>query len=89
LDKVLLLPFVLLFRPPFPSSFSSGMRNLDGWMTRRMMGRMDGKDDRIDKHLKYYIYRLGVWMRHVCLMQWFKILKLNGNILLNLKFVYK
>ncbi len=31
--------------PPLPSSSSSGMGNLDGWMTGRMTGRMDGKDD--------------------------------------------
>jgi hypothetical protein len=48
---MLLLPFVLLLPPPLPSSSSYGMRNLDGWMT----GRMDGKDDRTDRHLKYYI----------------------------------
>jgi len=28
------------------------MKNLDGWMTERM----DGKDHRTDRHLKYYIY---------------------------------
>jgi hypothetical protein len=36
-----MLPFVLLLPPSLPSSSSSGMRNLDGWM----IGRMDGKDD--------------------------------------------
>jgi hypothetical protein len=29
--------------PPVPSTFSSGMRNLDGRMTGRMTGQMDGK----------------------------------------------
>jgi hypothetical protein len=48
LDKLLMLPFVLLLPPPLPSS-SSGMRNLDGRMTRRM----DGKDN----HQGYYISR--------------------------------
>jgi hypothetical protein len=33
---LLLPPFVLLLPPPLPSSSSSGMRNLDGWMTGRM-----------------------------------------------------
>jgi hypothetical protein len=40
------------------------MRNLNGWMTGRMTGRMDEKekDDHhhpTDKHLKYYITRLA------------------------------
>jgi hypothetical protein len=48
-----MLPFVLLLPPPLPSSSSSGMKNLDGWMTRRMTRRMDGKDD----HQGYYISR--------------------------------
>jgi len=34
-----------VFPLPLPSSSSSRMRNLDGWMTERMTGRMDGKDD--------------------------------------------
>jgi hypothetical protein len=46
----MLLPFILLLPLALPSSSSSGMRNLDGWMT----GRMDGKDD----HQGYYISRL-------------------------------
>jgi hypothetical protein len=44
IDKLLLPPFVLLLPPPLPSSSSSGMRNLDGWMDDEMddkwMGRM-------------------------------------------------
>jgi hypothetical protein len=40
-----MLPFVLLLPPPLPSSSSYGMRNLDGWMTKRMTGWMDEKDD--------------------------------------------
>jgi hypothetical protein len=36
LDKLLLPPFVDLLLPPLPSSSSSRMRNLDGWMTGRM-----------------------------------------------------
>jgi hypothetical protein len=35
------------------SCSTSRMKNLDGWM----MGRMDGKDNLTDRHLKYYIYR--------------------------------
>jgi hypothetical protein len=35
----------------FPSSSSSGMRNLDGWMTGQMTGWIDEKDD----HQGYYI----------------------------------
>jgi hypothetical protein len=53
LDK-LLLPFILLLPPPLPSSSSSGTRNLNGWMTRRMTGWMDEKDH----HQGYYISRL-------------------------------
>jgi hypothetical protein len=34
LDKLLMLPFVLLLPPPLPSSSSFGMRNLDGWKGR-------------------------------------------------------
>jgi hypothetical protein len=30
LDKLLMLPFVVLLPPPLPSSSSSGMRNLNG-----------------------------------------------------------
>jgi hypothetical protein len=32
----LLSPFILLLPPPLPSSSSSRMRNLDGWMTGQM-----------------------------------------------------
>jgi hypothetical protein len=40
-----MLPFILVVPPPLPSSSSSGMRNLDGWMTGRMTRWMDGKDN--------------------------------------------
>jgi hypothetical protein len=41
-----MLPFVLLL-PPLPSSSSSRMRNLDGWMTGWMTIQMDEKDDHL------------------------------------------
>jgi hypothetical protein len=50
-----MLPFVLLLPPPLPSSSSSGMRNLNGWMMGRMTEWMDGKDD----HQGYYISRFA------------------------------
>jgi len=42
---------------------------MDGWMMRRM----DGKDDRTDRHLKYYIYRWSSSLRpfvHLLLPGW-------------------